>query len=226
MRSRRGALAAIGPPGSVGGRGGRGDRRGPTGRGDAGRLPRAARPAATVGPASQGRRSQARSPPAARGGFGAAGQRRLHDRAALDLPVAPALTAQDEFFEFLFSGSDMKYAELKELAAKQEPLPPFALKGVKMTINVDADYDVVRTQLTRNVVGIVPGTDATAEGHLRRVRRALRSRRLFAASTGAGRGFGGNAPAPADAPGRRATRRGRATSSTTAPTTTGRGRWR
>jgi Zn-dependent M28 family amino/carboxypeptidase len=54
----------------------------------------------------------------------------------------------------------MKYSELKELASKQEPLPRFALKGVKMTIDVDADYTVVRTQLTRNVVGIIPGTDA------------------------------------------------------------------
>ncbi len=57
-----------------------------------------------------------------------------------DPPVTPSLTAQDEFFEFLFSGSDMKYAELKDLVIKQEPLPPFALKGVKMTVNVDADY--------------------------------------------------------------------------------------
>ena len=29
-----------------------------------------------------------------------------------------------------------------------------------VTINVDADYTVVRTQLTHNVVGIIPGTDA------------------------------------------------------------------
>ena len=53
----------------------------------------------------------------------------------------------------------MKYADLKAKATAQEPLPPFALKGVKITFNVDADYTVVRTQLTRNVVGIVPGTD-------------------------------------------------------------------
>ena len=43
--------------------------------------------------------------------------------------------------------------------SKGEPLPAFALKGVKITFNVDADYTVVRTQLTRNVVGIVEGTD-------------------------------------------------------------------
>ena len=76
-----------------------------------------------------------------------------------DDKVTPAVTADDAFFEFLFSGSELKYADLKEKAAKQEPLPPFALKGVKITFNVDADYTVVRTRLTHNVVGIVEGSD-------------------------------------------------------------------
>ena len=76
-----------------------------------------------------------------------------------DTKVPPSVSAQDEFFEFLFSGSDVKYAELKQKAANQEPLPPFALKGVKMTFNVDADYTVVRTRYTHNVVGIVEGSD-------------------------------------------------------------------
>jgi hypothetical protein len=76
-----------------------------------------------------------------------------------DEPVAPSVTAQDEFFEFLFSGADVKYAELKEKAAKREPLPAVALRNVKITFNVDADYTVVRTRLTRNVVGIIEGTD-------------------------------------------------------------------
>ncbi|HJR60634.1 MAG TPA: M20/M25/M40 family metallo-hydrolase, partial [Vicinamibacterales bacterium] len=77
-----------------------------------------------------------------------------------DALVTPQLTAQDAFFEFLFSGSDVTYAQLAEKAAKREPLPRFPLKGVKLTINVDADYQVVRTRLTSNVVGIVEGTDA------------------------------------------------------------------
>ncbi|HZS08578.1 MAG TPA: M28 family peptidase [Blastocatellia bacterium] len=77
----------------------------------------------------------------------------------LDNPLPPAVTAQDEFFEFLFSNADVKYAELKDKAAKQEPLPSFTLKGVKLTFNLDADYQVVRTQFTRNVVGVVEGTD-------------------------------------------------------------------
>ena len=73
--------------------------------------------------------------------------------------IPPQLAAQDEFFEFLFSGSDVKFAELKDAAAKRDPLPRFTLKGVKMTVNVDADYQAVRTQRTNNVVGIIEGTD-------------------------------------------------------------------
>jgi len=78
----------------------------------------------------------------------------------LDNPTPPAVTAQDEFFEFLFSNADIKYAELKDKAAKQEALPGFTLKGVKFTFNLDAEYQVLRTQLTRNVIGVIEGTDA------------------------------------------------------------------
>ena len=78
----------------------------------------------------------------------------------LDATVAPNVSGQDEFFEFLFGGADVKYAELKEKAAKGEPLPAFALKNVRITFNLDADYRVVRTQYTRNVIGIIEGTDA------------------------------------------------------------------
>jgi hypothetical protein len=76
-----------------------------------------------------------------------------------DALAPPQLAAQDEFFEFLFSGSDVGYAALKQKAANREPLPRFPLENVKISINVDADYQVVRTQLTSNVVGIIEGTD-------------------------------------------------------------------
>jgi hypothetical protein len=76
-----------------------------------------------------------------------------------DAPVAPAAAAQDAFFEFLFSGSEVPYAELKAKAERREPLPSFALKNVKVTFTIDPDYTVVRTQLTKNVVGVVEGTD-------------------------------------------------------------------
>ncbi|HKA22845.1 MAG TPA: M28 family peptidase [Blastocatellia bacterium] len=77
----------------------------------------------------------------------------------LDAMIPPAATAQDELFEFLFSGADVKYAELKEKASKGEPLPAFTLKNVRVTFNIDAKYQVIRTQYTHNVVGIIEGTD-------------------------------------------------------------------
>ena len=77
----------------------------------------------------------------------------------LDAMIPPSVTGQDEFFDFLFSGADVKYAELKEKASKGEPLPAFTLKNVRVTFNIDPKYQVVRTQYTHNVVGIIEGTD-------------------------------------------------------------------
>lgn len=77
----------------------------------------------------------------------------------LDHQIPPRITAGDEFFGFLFSAAPRRYEELKRLADAQEPLPTFRLDDVTITINVDATYEVVRTQLTQNVVGIVEGSD-------------------------------------------------------------------
>ena len=174
----QGAIAVIGPPGA--GRGRRGGAAAP--------APAAPNSAAPAG-------AEARGPqPAPRGGFGQPDNGDFTTAQRLDLPIVPALAAEDAFFEFLFSGSEIKYSQLKELSANQEPLPPFALHGVKLTIDVDADYTVVRTQLTRNVVGIVPGADAALKdsyvafgAHYDHVGYS----QLPAAT---GRGFGGNAP--------------------------------
>ncbi len=78
----------------------------------------------------------------------------------LDATLAPTIGAKDEFFDFLFSGADVSYADLKKKADAKEALPAFALKNVRITFNIDAQYQVVRTQYTRNVVGIIEGTDA------------------------------------------------------------------
>jgi hypothetical protein len=77
----------------------------------------------------------------------------------LDGQFPPSITADDTFFEFLFSAAPTKYEALKKRAADQEPLAPFRLDQVSLTFNLDADYTVVRTQLTQNVVGIVEGSD-------------------------------------------------------------------
>lgn len=78
----------------------------------------------------------------------------------IDRAIPPSVAAQDEFLEFLFSNSEIKYADLKALAEKGEPLPAFTIKDVRITFNIDADHRILRTQYTRNVVGIVEGSDA------------------------------------------------------------------
>ena len=114
----------------------------------------------------------------------------------------------------------MKYAELKEKADKREPLPRFALKGVKITINVDADYQVVRTRLTNNVVGIIEGSDPK-----------LKDTYVAFGAHYDHIGYGeGAAPAAASESrrlhGQTRPSRDPATRSTTARMMTGRGRWR
>jgi hypothetical protein len=77
----------------------------------------------------------------------------------LDGMVPPQLTASDELFEFVFGASGESYADIKAKADKQEALPRIRLGDVTISISIDADYDVVQTRLTRNVVGMVRGTD-------------------------------------------------------------------
>jgi len=79
----------------------------------------------------------------------------------LDTQLPPQITASDDFFTFLFSASGTDYATLRAAAEKQEPLPDVALSGVSITINVDATYDVIQTRLTRNVVGLIEGSDSS-----------------------------------------------------------------
>ena len=106
-----------------------------------------------------GRGGLATPAPSASGGRGAGADVDFTTTERYDRPIPPALSATDEFFEFLFSGSELKYAQLKELADAQAPLAPFALKGVTLTIDVNPEYTTVNTRLTRNVVGVVEGTD-------------------------------------------------------------------
>jgi hypothetical protein len=149
----RGAVATIGPVGGFGGRGGRGGQGQPQPSQAPGEGARGAQPPGA------GRGAQPPSGGRGQGGRGAVDDGDFTTVQRLDQKVPPAVTGQDEFFEFLFSGADVKYAELKQKAANQEPLPRFALKGVKLTFTIDADYTAVRTRFTRNVVGIVEGSD-------------------------------------------------------------------
>ena len=77
----------------------------------------------------------------------------------LDTPAPPNVSANDTFFTFLFSQAPVKYDELKRKASAQEELPSFRVSGVTIAFNLDADYQIVRTQLTTNIVGLIDGGD-------------------------------------------------------------------
>jgi hypothetical protein len=77
----------------------------------------------------------------------------------LDLPIPPSITASDAFLSFLFSRAPASYEDLKRRADARDDLPSFRLDGVTITFNVDAAYEIVRTQRTQNVVAVVEGSD-------------------------------------------------------------------
>jgi hypothetical protein len=144
----RHAVAAIGPvaPAGFGGRGAPAPAPAGQPTGDAATQP--------------GRGQQPAQPQPQRGrGRGSQNLGDFQTVQRLDTPTPPQITASDEFYEFIFSASGQNYADFKAKADKQEPLPPVKLENVSIKIDVDAVYDVVQTRLTRNVVGIVEGSD-------------------------------------------------------------------
>ena len=73
--------------------------------------------------------------------------------------MTPQFTGDEAFFDFLFSTSPVKLADLRAKAAAGEPLTPFTLPNVKVTVSIDQTYDVLTTERTKNVVGLVEGSD-------------------------------------------------------------------
>ena len=113
---------------------------------------------AAIGPAAAGFGGRgAGAGGAGRGGQPAA-QGDFQTVQRLDNQIPPQITASEAFFEFLLGAAGQNYADIKARADRQESLSPIPVDAT-ITINVDADYTVVQTRLTRNVVGIVPGTD-------------------------------------------------------------------
>jgi hypothetical protein len=93
------------------------------------------------------------------GARGAAVPADLTTTQRVDKAVPPQLTADEEFHRFLFSGSQTSFEDLRAKADRGEPLAPFTLANVRVTIQIDNTYDLLSTQLTKNVVGMVEGTD-------------------------------------------------------------------
>jgi hypothetical protein len=100
---------------------------------------------------------------AGRGGGGRGGtatvQADLTTVQKVDNLIVPQITGDERLFEAILAGAPTSFAALKAASEKGEPLPTFSVSGVKVTINVNTNYEVVSTQLTKNVVGMVEGTD-------------------------------------------------------------------
>ena len=102
-------------------------------------------------------------------GGGGGARARAAQAAQADIPpttqrvdglVAPQVTADETFFGALFASAPTTFAELQAKADRGEPLAPFSVPGVRVTIDVDNGYEPFVTLLSRNVVGMVEGTDA------------------------------------------------------------------
>ena len=94
-----------------------------------------------------------------RGRFGSGGPVSFTTTQRLDFPRPPDISVSDGVLAFIFSASGVDYEELKAKARSGQDLIPAAIKGVKLTFNLDAEYRVVNTRMTRNVVGLVDGSD-------------------------------------------------------------------
>jgi Peptidase family M28 len=101
-----------------------------------------------------------------RGGAGAGGGRGRGALPAADVTtvqkvdgiVPPQFTGDAVFFDALFSGGPVRFADIYAKAQKGEPIAPMTLPA-KVTVTIDNTFDVVSEQLTRNVVGMIEGSD-------------------------------------------------------------------
>jgi len=72
--------------------------------------------------------------------------------------VTPQFSGDETFFEALFEGNPVKFAEILAAARRGDLVAPLTLPA-KVTINIDNTFVVINEQISHNVVGIIEGTD-------------------------------------------------------------------
>ena len=97
-----------------------------------------------------------RGAPAGARGRGAAPVPDFTTAQRVDAPRAPQITGDDTFFEALLGKA--AFADLKAKAQKGEPLASSTFR-TSITIAIDNTFETVSEQRTRNVVGIIEGSD-------------------------------------------------------------------
>ena len=108
----------------------------------------------------------------------------------VDSAVTPNFTGDETFFETLFNGSPVPFADIRAKAEKGESISPLTL-AAKVTVNVDNTFEVISEQITHNVVGMVEGTDPALKNTYVLVGAHLDH--VGYSQTGAGRGSGTDA---------------------------------
>jgi hypothetical protein len=77
----------------------------------------------------------------------------------IDRPRPPVVTGDEEFLTFLLAGAPLPFDELRARANRGQPLEPFTLADVRVTIEIDHTYNLSSVERTHNVVALVPGSD-------------------------------------------------------------------
>jgi hypothetical protein len=108
----------------------------------------------------------------------------------VDLIVTPSFTGDETFFETLFAGSPVTFADIRAKSERGDAIAPMSLSA-KVTINIDNTFDVISEQITHNVVGMVEGTDPVLKDTYVLVGAHLDH--VGYSQTGAGRGSGTDA---------------------------------
>jgi hypothetical protein len=76
----------------------------------------------------------------------------------VDNLVTPSFTGDESFFEALFEGSALRFADVRAKAEKGEPLDALSLP-TRVSVQIDNTFEVISQQITHNVVGMIEGTD-------------------------------------------------------------------
>ena len=73
--------------------------------------------------------------------------------------LPPTITGDDEFYGFLFSGRAGEVRRASREGRERRAAAPDLRSHAKITVNIDNTYEVISTQLSKNVVGMVEGSD-------------------------------------------------------------------
>jgi len=71
--------------------------------------------------------------------------------------VPPQISGDDEFYTFVFGAE--RFADIKAKAAKGDALVPATIPSVTLSVTIDNTYEVISAQLSKNVVGLIEGSD-------------------------------------------------------------------